>query len=117
MWHWRLKSNSDLITAINYILTCIQIKQTIILNHHNILQHYCFYCILYFFVEINAALLSRRDFIQEHYNVWLVEYNYVKHIPHQRSCWAFGRRLMSGGSEAAGKRYLRWEEPQWMCQR
>ncbi len=54
--------NSDLITAINYILTFIHIE-TAILNCNNISHYYCFYCR---FHQINAALISRRDFSQQH---------------------------------------------------
>ena len=38
-------------------------QKTIILNCNNISQYYCFFCIYY---EINAALMSIRDFVQKH---------------------------------------------------
>ncbi len=53
--------NSALITEINYILKYIQ-TENIYLNCNIISQYYSFYCI---FDQINAALLSRRDFFQK----------------------------------------------------
>ncbi len=51
--------NSGLITAINYILQYTKIA--VILNSKNISQYYCFCCIL---DEINAGLVSRREFFK-----------------------------------------------------
>ncbi len=50
--------NSALITAINYIFW----QKIVILNCKNISQYYCFYCI---FGQINAGLVSLRDFFQK----------------------------------------------------
>ncbi len=52
--------NSALITGINYILKYIQ---AVILNSKNISQYYCFCCIL---DQINAGLVSRREFFKKH---------------------------------------------------
>ncbi len=53
--------NSALITEINYILQYIQIE-AVILNSKYISQYYCFCCIL---DQINAGLVSRREFFKK----------------------------------------------------
>ncbi len=53
--------NSALITAIHLILKYFKIENIFLKN--NISNYYCFYCI---FDQINAALVSRRDFLQKH---------------------------------------------------
>ncbi len=57
------------ITEINDILQYIQI---VILNCNNNLQHYCFYCI---YNQINATLVSRKDFFWEKKNNNLQTFN------------------------------------------
>ncbi len=53
--------NTALITEINYILKYIQIENSY-LNSKNISQYYCFCCIL---DQINAGLVSRREFLKK----------------------------------------------------
>ncbi len=52
--------NSALIRGTSYILKYIQTEN--ILYYNNISQCYCFYCI---FDQINAALVTRKDFIKK----------------------------------------------------
>jgi len=52
--------NSALITGINYVLLYIQIENCIL--NCNIIFQYCFYSI---FVQLRAALVSRKDFFKK----------------------------------------------------
>ncbi len=57
--------NLALITGINYILKEKEQKKqkAVILNSRNNSQYYCFCCIL---DQINAGLVSRREFFKKH---------------------------------------------------
>jgi len=52
MWHWGLEYDAEN-SALVYITGIL----TVIFNHDDISQYYCFYCIL---DQINAALVSRK---------------------------------------------------------
>jgi len=45
---------------LTFFLLCLSLRvyKMVILNHNNISQYYCFFCI---FDQIDAALVSRRD--------------------------------------------------------